>query len=286
MAEEAELTRALPQIEEAAGEWRGLEERRVDVATKHQELEVRVAGVAERRRVLSERQAEVERRLGGTPRSGRRPPRAGGASSPRASRWPARGRRRRRARRVSRRLRGLARRLPGPGRRRAGGRRATGGAAPATGRRPSSASTPCASGPAPWSSRLQRGRPAHRGAHEHITRELGNRPDELVDLPCTRAPRGTRRRPPRRASSSASWPPSARSTRWPWRSCPSSRSATRSSRPRSRTCASARRELHEVIRTLDEEIMHVVRLGRRRRQRALLDADHHRSSPAARAACR
>jgi chromosome segregation protein len=42
-----------------------LEERRVGLRGRRQELEVRVAGVMERRRVLAERQAEVERRLQG-----------------------------------------------------------------------------------------------------------------------------------------------------------------------------------------------------------------------------
>jgi len=64
-AEEAELARTLPRIEEAVVAWSALEARRAEVAAKHQELEVRVAGVAERRRVLSERLAEVERRLAG-----------------------------------------------------------------------------------------------------------------------------------------------------------------------------------------------------------------------------
>ena len=45
--------------------WKALEERRAEAAGRRQELEVRVAGVAERRRVLAERQAEVERRLQG-----------------------------------------------------------------------------------------------------------------------------------------------------------------------------------------------------------------------------
>ncbi len=64
-AEEAELARTLPRIADALAEWRAFEERRAEVATRSQELEVRVAGVAERRRVLAERLAEVERRLAG-----------------------------------------------------------------------------------------------------------------------------------------------------------------------------------------------------------------------------
>jgi chromosome segregation protein len=42
-----------------------VQERRAEVSARRQELEVRVAGVAERRRVLAERHAEVERRLAG-----------------------------------------------------------------------------------------------------------------------------------------------------------------------------------------------------------------------------
>ena len=62
-AERERLVASLPQIEEAAGVWRDLADRRRAVAARRQELEIRVAGLAERRRVLAERQAEVERRL-------------------------------------------------------------------------------------------------------------------------------------------------------------------------------------------------------------------------------
>ncbi|HWD56614.1 MAG TPA: chromosome segregation protein SMC [Acidimicrobiales bacterium] len=64
-AEEAQLDRALPDLTEALSAWRELQERRSEVLRRRQELEVRVAGVLERRRVLAERQAEVERRLAG-----------------------------------------------------------------------------------------------------------------------------------------------------------------------------------------------------------------------------
>jgi chromosome segregation protein len=63
IAERERLIGSLPQIEEAAAVWRDLADRRRAVAERRQELEVRVAGLAERRRVLAERQAEVERRL-------------------------------------------------------------------------------------------------------------------------------------------------------------------------------------------------------------------------------
>jgi chromosome segregation protein len=62
-AEWERLVRSVPEIEAAAAAWRELAERRRALTERRQELEVRVAGLAERRRVLSERQAEVERRL-------------------------------------------------------------------------------------------------------------------------------------------------------------------------------------------------------------------------------
>ena len=64
-AEQAHLAGSLPELAEALEAWEALEERRVALRGRRQELEVRVAGVAERRRVLAERQAEVERRLQG-----------------------------------------------------------------------------------------------------------------------------------------------------------------------------------------------------------------------------
>ncbi len=63
--EQAQLDRALPELTDALAAWQSLEERRVEVTRRRQALEVRVAGIAERRRVLAERQAEVERRLQG-----------------------------------------------------------------------------------------------------------------------------------------------------------------------------------------------------------------------------
>ena len=57
------LAQSVPRIQEAAEAWRELAVRREDLRARRRELEVRVAGLAERRRVLSERQAEVERRL-------------------------------------------------------------------------------------------------------------------------------------------------------------------------------------------------------------------------------
>jgi chromosome segregation protein len=62
-AERDRLAQSVPRIEEAAAAWRELAARRQAVRARRQELEVRVAGLAERRRVLAERQAEVERRL-------------------------------------------------------------------------------------------------------------------------------------------------------------------------------------------------------------------------------
>ena len=64
-AEQAHLAGSLPELQEALEAWEALEERRIGLRGRRQEVEVRVAGVAERRRVLAERQAEVERRLQG-----------------------------------------------------------------------------------------------------------------------------------------------------------------------------------------------------------------------------
>jgi chromosome segregation protein len=64
-AEGERLAGSLPFLEEAATAWAELAGRRQEVLRHQQELEVRVAGLAERRRVLGERQAEVERRLQG-----------------------------------------------------------------------------------------------------------------------------------------------------------------------------------------------------------------------------
>jgi chromosome segregation protein len=64
-AEQAHLAGSLPELQEALEAWEALEERRVVLRGRRQEIEVRVAGVVERRRVLAERQAEVERRLHG-----------------------------------------------------------------------------------------------------------------------------------------------------------------------------------------------------------------------------
>ncbi len=64
-AEGIRLAETTPALEDAVGAWADLAARRATLAEQRQELEVRVAGVDERRRVLTERQAEVERRLQG-----------------------------------------------------------------------------------------------------------------------------------------------------------------------------------------------------------------------------
>ncbi|HEY6318247.1 MAG TPA: hypothetical protein VI462_10220, partial [Acidimicrobiia bacterium] len=64
-AESDQLSATRPALEAAADEWRALQERRRALAARRQELDVREAGLAERRRVLAERHAEVERRLQG-----------------------------------------------------------------------------------------------------------------------------------------------------------------------------------------------------------------------------
>jgi len=59
------LSMTLPQLEVAAVAWQSLSERRAEANAHRQDLDVRQAGLAERLRVLSARQAEVERRLAG-----------------------------------------------------------------------------------------------------------------------------------------------------------------------------------------------------------------------------
>ena len=65
MSEQAQLAGSIPELHEALEAWEAITTRRTEVSGRRQEIEVRVAGVAERRRVLTERQAEVERRLAG-----------------------------------------------------------------------------------------------------------------------------------------------------------------------------------------------------------------------------
>jgi chromosome segregation protein len=60
-----QLRSSLGALEEAAADWQELADRRRDALARQQEFDVSVAGLAERRRLLAERQAEVERRLAG-----------------------------------------------------------------------------------------------------------------------------------------------------------------------------------------------------------------------------
>ena len=92
---------------------------------------------------------------------------------------------------------------------------------------------------------------------ETLRRELGCGPEEAIGAPGAGAARGRRPGDPGRRSSKPSWPPWARSTRSPSKSCPSSASGTSSSSRQVEDVRAARRELHQVIRTLDDEIMHV-----------------------------
>jgi chromosome segregation protein len=64
-AEAARLAGSLPVLDEALAAWQELATRRRAALEAQQAFEVRVAGVAERRRVLMARHTEVERRLGG-----------------------------------------------------------------------------------------------------------------------------------------------------------------------------------------------------------------------------
>jgi chromosome segregation protein len=63
--EAQELAASVALVEEAAAAWHDLEGRRGALVERTRELDVRAAGLAERRRVLAERHAEVERRLQG-----------------------------------------------------------------------------------------------------------------------------------------------------------------------------------------------------------------------------
>ena len=69
------------------------------------------------------------------------------------------------------------------------------------------------------------------------------------------AARGLRTGDPCPGADQRSWPRSARSTRWPWRSWRARGAAPPRGPGRGR--ATARRELHQVIRALDDEIMRV-----------------------------
>lgn len=62
---EAERARAAEQVAAARGERRRIDERITEVASRKGEWDVRYAGLVERRRVLADRLAEVERRLTG-----------------------------------------------------------------------------------------------------------------------------------------------------------------------------------------------------------------------------
>jgi chromosome segregation protein len=64
-AEGARLAGSLPVLHEALVAWQELAARRRAATQAQQEFEVRIAGVAERRRVLTSRHTEVERRLQG-----------------------------------------------------------------------------------------------------------------------------------------------------------------------------------------------------------------------------
>jgi chromosome segregation protein len=64
-AEEANLAGSLPVLEQALAAWRELDDRRRAAVAALQEFEVSVAGASERRRVLTARHQEVERRLAG-----------------------------------------------------------------------------------------------------------------------------------------------------------------------------------------------------------------------------
>jgi chromosome segregation protein len=254
LAERERLIGSLPLIEEAAAVWRDLADRRQAVAGRRQELEVRVAGLAERRRVLAERQAEVERRL-----LGHAEERATAAS--RRERLEAEGRALRRLEAVVEaehaRLDGIFDTLRGDYQEQVDAVRA--GGARLEQLRQDRHTT---------EQRLDAVRSRTRALdlesnevtlrsetlHEHIARELGALPDDLVGLPIPEVPEGT------------SLPVHAAELErklvalGPVNPLALEELSTLEERHKELEVQvddvrGARRELHEVVRTLDHEIM-------------------------------
>ena len=250
-------SRAAERVAAAREERRRIDERIAEAAPLRSEWEVRSAGLVERRRVLAERLAEVERRLTGHADERRQ-------AAERRTGLEADATAVERLLEVvaaaQARLDAALAELRERHRRQLEAVRA-GGARLEELRRQRSASEhelAAARG------RLQKieldlveATIRRESVVETLRRELGCGPEEALAAPAPELAEGTdpaTRIVELEAELAATRPGQSR---WPWRSCPSSASGTSSSRPRSRTCATARRELHHVIRTLDEEIMHV-----------------------------
>ena len=253
-AEQAHLAGSLPELQEALEAWEALEERRVGVRGRRQELEVRVAGVVERRRVLAERQAEVERRLQGhaeeraTAASRRRRLEAEGAALARLEVL---------VQHEHERLDGVFDPCATTTRTRStpcgrAGRSSSGCARTAT--RPSSASMRCAAAPARSTSRPTRSTCASRRCTSTSPATSASAPDELAGLPEPEAPEGT------------TLPQHAEELErklvalGPVNPLALEELSTLEERHKELEAQvddvrGARRELHEVVRTLDHEIM-------------------------------
>ena len=234
---------------------------------------MRVAGVAERRRVLAERHAEVERRLAGHAEE-----RASAAA--RRERLEAEGTALRRLEALveaehapaRRRVRRAAPRLPGPGRRGAGGRREA--RATPTGPPHHRAASRCGAQPHPRPRpRGQRGRSAHRVvARAHRPRPRTPAPRSSIGLPQPEAPADTTLPQhadelERKLTALGPGQPARARGALPARGAPQGARGTGRRRAR-RAPRAARGRAHARPRDHD-----VVRRRGRRRERALLHAD-------------
>ncbi len=252
--ERERLLAALPELEAAAAAWRELVARRLALVARRQELEIRVAGRFERRRVLTERQAEVERRL-----LGHAEERATAAS--RRQRLEGEGRALGRLEAVveaeGQRLDGIFDTLRGDYQDQVDAVRA--GGARLEQLRQERHTT---------EQRLNAVRNRTRALdletnevslrsealHEHIARELGAQPSDLVDLPIPELPEGTS------LAAHAAELERKLAALGPVNPLALEELSTLEERHKELEAQvddvrGARRELHEVVRTLDHEIM-------------------------------
>ena len=252
--ERERLLAALPELEAAAAAWRELVARRLALVARRQELEIRVAGRFERRRVLTERQAEVERRL-----LGHAEERATAAS--RRQRLEGEGRALGRLEAVveaeGQRLDGIFDTLRGDYQDqvdavRAGGRVWNSCARSVT--RPSNGSMRFATAPGPSTSRPTRSRCVPRPCTSTSHASSGAQPSDLVDLPIPELPEGTS------LAAHAAELERKLAALGPVNPLALEELSTLEERHKELEAQvddvrGARRELHEVVRTLDHEIM-------------------------------
>ena len=253
-AEESQLARSLPELEEAVIAWQALEERRAHVTGRRQDLDVRVAGVAERRRVLSERHAEVERRLAGHAEERATAASRRSGSRPRAGRWAVL--------RASWRPSGPASTASSTRCATTTRTRSTPCAPVARGSsncavtvtRPSSGSRPCGTGPGRSTSRRPRWVCAPRRSTSTSRRDLDAQPEELVDLAQPEVPEGAT------LAGHADALEGKLSALGPVNPLALEELSVLEERHKEleaqvEDVRGARRELHEVVRALDQEIM-------------------------------